>query len=377
MVSIEPQLRIAGRWFLRVDEAWGGSLRSKARSLLFGFLKFGLCLGLLLWIAHTIFLQEAASRLGATEAWSTYSPMERARIAWSEGPVELWALLTSVGFLRFSAGFFCVGVTAALGIWRWSWLLGALGIPLSLGKAVQISMAGYFFNAFFFGSTGGDLARAYYTSKLPESKASQAVVSVISDRAVGLFSMLVFACVMSLYNWRIVSGSPALMGLMGFVWLALLGGLALGAVVVSDSIGGVVRRVMARAPVADRVFATSVQFRELSRRPRLLAKTLGLSSLVSLFCAIQIDILQRGLGASVPFEFLLFVVPAIICVSAIPLTPSGLGVRENLYVYALTAAPLGITGEQSLTVALLAYAGVLLWSAVGSIFYLSIRRSGT
>ena len=75
-----------------------------------------------------------------------------------------------------------------------------------------------------------------------------------------------------------------------------------------------------------------------------------------------------------------FAVPAIICVSAIPITPSGLGVRENLYVYILTSVPFGYQGEQALTLSLLAYAGVLLWSVVGAFFYLplasSTRRGG-
>jgi hypothetical protein len=67
------------------------------------------------------------------------------------------------------------------------------------------------------------------------------------------------------------------------------------------------------------------------------------------------------------------VVPAIICVSALPITPSGLGVRENLYVAILAAAPFFISTTSALTISLLAYAGSLVWSLIGGAVYLFLR----
>jgi uncharacterized membrane protein YbhN (UPF0104 family) len=47
---------------------------------------------------------------------------------------------------------------------------------------------------------------------------------------------------------------------------------------------------------------------------------------------IQVLVLAWGLKLDVAALPLFVIVPIIICISALPITPSGLGVRENLYV---------------------------------------------
>ena len=70
---------------------------------------------------------------------------------------------------------------------------------------------------------------------------------------------------------------------------------------------------------------------------------------------------------------LMLIVPAIICISALPIPPSGIGVRENLYVWLLSATAIGIENKQALTLSILAFAGSLLWSLVGGLVYLFFR----
>jgi uncharacterized membrane protein YbhN (UPF0104 family) len=73
------------------------------------------------------------------------------------------------------------------------------------------------------------------------------------------------------------------------------------------------------------------------------------------------------------FRVLLLIVPAIICISALPITPSGIGVRENLYVWLLGATAIGIEAKAALSLSLLAFAGSLLWSLIGGAVYLAFR----
>jgi uncharacterized membrane protein YbhN (UPF0104 family) len=73
------------------------------------------------------------------------------------------------------------------------------------------------------------------------------------------------------------------------------------------------------------------------------------------------------------FRVLLLIVPAIICISALPITPSGIGVRENLYVLLLSATAIGIEAKTALSLSLLAFAGSLLWSLIGGAVYLAFR----
>ena len=62
------------------------------------------------------------------------------------------------------------------------------------------------------------------------------------------------------------------------------------------------------------------------------------------------------------------------CISALPITPSGLGVRENLYVLMLTVPEINVDPTRALSLSLLAYAGSLFWSILGGVVYLSRRE---
>ena len=97
--------------------------------------------------------------------------------------------------------------------------------------------------------------------------------------------------------------------------------------------------------------------------------------LLSLACVLQIVALGFGLGLPMGehFQVLLLIVPAIICISALPITPSGIGVRENLYVWLLSATAIGIEAQDALTLSILAFAGSLLWSLIGGAMYLAFR----
>ena len=89
-------------------------------------------------------------------------------------------------------------------------------------------------------------------------------------------------------------------------------------------------------------------------------------AIVGTFLAIA-----SGIGLEVPARVLWFVVPAVVCIAALPVTPSGLGVRENLLVslLALPEFP-GVRHGEALALALLAYSANLAWSAVGGLVYL-------
>jgi uncharacterized membrane protein YbhN (UPF0104 family) len=96
--------------------------------------------------------------------------------------------------------------------------------------------------------------------------------------------------------------------------------------------------------------------------------------LLNAFCVLQIWVLCGGLNLRVPPPALFVLVPTIICLSALPITPSGLGVRENLYVFMFSAAPILVEPASALSLSLLAYAGSLFWSIVGGIVYVLFRE---
>ena len=88
---------------------------------------------------------------------------------------------------------------------------------------------------------------------------------------------------------------------------------------------------------------------------------------------LQLILLSWGLHLNIPSLALFAIVPMIICISALPITPSGLGVRENLFVLMLAAPAFGAPETSALSLSLLAYAGSLFWSLVGGVVYLTLK----
>jgi hypothetical protein len=92
-------------------------------------------------------------------------------------------------------------------------------------------------------------------------------------------------------------------------------------------------------------------------------------------CVLQVLSLAGGLDLRVTATALFAIVPIVICISALPITPSGLGLRENLYVLLLSTPPIAIDATQALSLSLLAYGGSLIWSLVGGAVYVTFRRT--
>jgi len=91
-------------------------------------------------------------------------------------------------------------------------------------------------------------------------------------------------------------------------------------------------------------------------------------------CVLQVMALAWGLHLQIPPLALFVIVPIVICISALPITPSGLGVRENLFVIMLGEPTIGIDGASALSLSLLALAGSIFWSLVGGIVYVTLKQ---
>ena len=340
--------------------------------------RLGVCGLLMFWILHSIFLNEgrlAWERQG--RSWSGLARVQQWREAWSAGPPELrhtlmlvdrTALLLSLGFM---------GLTIVLGICRWRMVLRVQGLDLSPGRATEISFVAHFFNSFMLGSTGGDLLKAYYAARETHHKKAEAVVTVIVDRLLGLFAMLLFACLMMLPNLSLLHAHRRLVVLAGFILLMTAG---CGLVIALAFWGGIsrwwpqARARLRKLPKGELLEQCVDACREFGRHPGFILRTTGISMLLNIVCVLQFLAVARGLGLNISPAALFAIVPMIICVSALPITPSGLGVRENLYVWFLGNAAIGIPYAQALLISLVGFATSLFWSAVGGFVYLTVKE---
>ena len=336
--------------------------------------KLGLCLLLLGWIFNTIFLKEARTSIGP-QVWAKYSWTEQTQAAWRHGPPRLWSTLTMIDPAALSLSVILMGVTILLGIARWRMVLRVQGFDLQWSRTTEISLVAHFFNSFLLGSTGGDLMKAYYAARETHHKKTEAVVTVFVDRLLGLWAMLLFAGIMMLPNLSLLFGRSQFRPLA----LLILGMLvACSGVVVVAFWGGVsrtwtgARTWLRRLPKGEWLERSLNSCRQFGRAPFFVSRTLSISMLLNAVCVLQVLVLSQGLGLKVPWLVLFVTVPMIICISALPITPSGLGVRENLFVLMLSS--IGVPDTSALSLSLLAYAGSLFWSLVGGIVYAMLKE---
>jgi glycosyltransferase 2 family protein len=340
---------------------------------------------LLVWIVHSIFVNEARTRARRHELvtaegqlldWDHLTRPQQWHYGWRYGPPALATSLASVDASAFVAALGLMGAMLYLSAWRWQIALRAQGLDMPFRRVLRISLIAHFFNAFLLGTVGGDVAKAFYAARETHHRKTEAVLTVFADRIIGLWGMLVFGGMMILPNYRLLArpGLRTVAVILAafaaasslFVFLAFRGG-------VSRAWSGA-RTWLLRLPKGEWLQRTLDSCRVFGQTPWFVTRTLGLTMAVNVLIVLQFFLLARGLRMEVTFTALAFIVPTVICIAALPISISGLGVRENLFVHLLNA--LGVAATPALSLSLLAYAASLAWSLGGGVAYLTLPARG-
>lgn len=346
---------------------------------------------LLLWIVHSIFVNEARIQAKSGdladrgtkisfEEFQQRSRQEQWRLGWTYGPPAVWACLRSVDSGMFALSLVFMGSTIVIGVARWRMVLRVQGFELPFARATEMSLVAHFFNSFLLGTTGGDVMKAYYAARETHHKKTEAVLTVFVDRAIGLWSMLLFAVAMMVPGYALLKAllkvpQPALAVLTvigmtvaatAFMYLAFRGG-------VSRAWGGA-RGFLRKLPKGEWLERTLDSCRSFGKERMFVTRTVGMSLLLNIACVLQFLVLAWGLGLKVqPIAFFV-VVPIIVVIAAVPISPSGLGVRESLFVSLLEIPAIGVPATHALALSLLSFAGSMFWSIIGGVVYMLFRH---
>lgn len=207
---------------------------------------------------------------------------------------------------------------------RWWRLLLIAGCPTSWVEAFRLTYVGLFFNTILPGSTGGDLVRAYAVVRGHSERRADALTSVGADRVIGLLGMAILSSV------AIWSADERFADLRPWVLSALLV-LVLGSLaVVNPWLRRLVRfdAILARLPQGQRLAKIDEAVRAYARQPGGVTIALLLSMgnhLASTACCYFIG---HALGDTHSFHDYLCIVTVANTISALPLSPGGLGVGE-------------------------------------------------
>ncbi len=288
------------------------------------------------------------------------------------------AALREADLIWLLPGILSVGVAFLLQTQRWRVLLKVQGIDMGWWRTLRVYFIGAFFNLFLLGSTGGDIVKIFYAMRETASKKSAALLSVMVDRMMGLVALVVVASVLCSLRWSLLMAHPLTQGLLGT--LALILGGSLGLIVFGFLVDRfqIANKLPTWLPLHAKIVELSVAFSTYARAPKVLGAAFALSIpahlcnfLAFFFTARAFDVFPGWKGLTDMF----CVLPIVTTIASMPISLSGVGVREGLFqnIFAtLYGTPEGIAVMISITGFLM----TVFWGLVGGLVYLAYRPSG-
>ncbi|MBI2880072.1 MAG: flippase-like domain-containing protein [Candidatus Tectomicrobia bacterium] len=276
-----------------------------------------------------------------------------ARLDW--GPLLLAFICLTLALVLFRA----------LRLWM---LLRAQGFPLAYGKIFRIQWEGQFFGLLLPGTLGTDAWRVWAVSRTA-GRMEGSVAAVAMDRVAGFVGQVLNALLAWFLFGGILSRREA-GGLLLDVGLFSLAALATLGLLSSARVAGALTRLpLFRTP---RVRKSLAGLQEglglLWRRSGRLPFLLGVATAGHFFHTLAVFALARGLGAAAGFGYYMGLVPLSLMATGLPISFSGLGVRDLTYVSLFQ--PLGVPAEIMLAVSVSEFALTILIRLIGGLFCL-------
>jgi uncharacterized protein (TIRG00374 family) len=226
-----------------------------------------------------------------------------------------------------------VGLMATIAVvsfFRWFLLVRALGLDFTIADAMRLGSLGYVLNLVSLGSVGGDLFKAVLIAKGQPGKRTEAVATVLLDRIVGLYALLLVAAGAVLLS-DVRSRGPGIAAMCNAtVACAAIATIGLAVLMVPAITSPRTEAHLARMPLVGSTAARLLAAVRVYRNQPLVVLiavliSIGLHvTLVTVVLAIA-----HGLPGDVPSWSDHFVlVPLSMVAGSIPITPNGLGTLE-------------------------------------------------
>lgn len=270
------------------------------------------------------------------------------------GIEEVFLTLRSVSILSFIAAVALYIVAQMTSTIRWKLLL-----PEGIGirRVFSLYMIGAFFNTLLPGVIGGDAVKGFYLYQLT-GKGSMSLASVFMDRYIGFIGLIIICSLSFPFGFKYFSGSH-LEWILPFVIVSFI--------IASFLIFGL--RLGRQIRLLSEFYA---YFHAYRNQTRIILQALGLSIILQLMGIFTVYVLALGMGQDIPFLVFLIFLPLIILFTMIPVSISGLGVRESAFV--LFFGLVGMKPEVSTALSLLWFLTVTTASLIGLIEYLKYKK---
>lgn len=261
---------------------------------------------------------------------------------------------------------------------KWRLFINAAGHDVSIIYLMRLYVIGYFFNIFTPSNVGGDVCRSLHLGKELNDQRT-AFTSTFLERFTGLFAMAILGLAFVVLGEKATTGIElSIMLIAGFTSIiALLCFSELASALAFRSLylileGGAERTIFRRLRNWTAKLEQAMSYAR--EKKSLFGKAMILSFLFHLSAVANTYLAARAIGWQNPdFAALFVVVPLVLIVSMLPLTPSGIGIQEGAFLFFLQR--IGATRAEALSVGFILRAKVLLIAFLGWGLWLFYSRS--
>jgi glycosyltransferase 2 family protein len=248
---------------------------------------------------------------------------------------------------------------------KWKLFLQSSGEKVSVFRLFNLYLVGYFINLLIPSFVGGDAVRSFYAGK--KVGQHQAFAATILERYTGVVAMLGLALItmwfVSAVTWQIKLLVCGLVFVLFLVTVALL----------SEYFNKILKLVRIPEKILLNFNKVKAGLNLARSNKPLLVKAILLSLLFHTFTVVNTLAAAHAVGWYNPPVLDIFVVlPIILLIGSLPITPGGLGIQEGAFVFFLKG--LGATTSQGLALSLLLRAKTYVLALVGGLIWLGMKN---
>ena len=289
---------------------------------------------------------------------------------------HLRAMLTHWGWTL--AGLLCVGISTWLSALRWQVLLRGQAQSVPTAEVLRVTVVSNFFNITSLGATGGDAYRVLALIRRPGAQRLPIVVSVLLDHMLGTvgLAILFLTCGFGFRDRLDSYGleTRAIVKGFGIFLTGTLGGIVLSVILSTPRLyhwgESKLPRLLGWPPL--KKFAQACDALRRDWAGSLIAVGLSVLIFVTFFLSFYCGIF--AVGGQAPLLEVMAAMPIVDIAAALPISVSGLGVREKTFetlVHALTGLPEATAVSASLAGWLMS----VVWGLLGGLLFIRGARA--
>jgi uncharacterized protein (TIRG00374 family) len=256
---------------------------------------------------------------------------------------------------------------------RWKILLNVQGIDMGWVRTWPLFMIGMFFNLFMLGSTGGDVVKMFLTMREARENKAAALLSVFMDRVIGMMALILISLGFLYFRYDVLSHSPASSALLTTLLWLLAAAVVVTVGMFVGSAFGWVHYLPQWTPLRGRIVEVSAACHMYAKGWRqtiwafLVSFPLFAMFFITFYCA------ARAFAAPLGLVDVFSVLPIVAVITAIPISVSGIGLRESLFVSLL--GPFGVAPAIATLISVTGFLINTAGSLAGGLVFLFYRSS--